>query len=116
MPATPPPDVDLPAWKTSLARIDAWKSDTLFLTHFGPSSPASLHLAEFSARLDDIAGLAQRSLARVGTDEDREAWFLDQMRHELARATTEANARACELAGRLDLTWKGLARYWRTKT
>ena len=36
MPPTPPPDIDLEAWRVSADRILAWDPDTLFLTHFGP--------------------------------------------------------------------------------
>src|SRR4029078_3534156 len=36
MPPTPPPDIDLDAWRASEDRILAWEPDTLFLTHFGP--------------------------------------------------------------------------------
>ena len=39
LPPTPPPDVDLEAWRDSLRRIEAWSPQTLFLTHFGPSAP-----------------------------------------------------------------------------
>ena len=36
MPPTPPPDIDLDAWRSSEDRILSWEPDTLFLTHFGP--------------------------------------------------------------------------------
>jgi hypothetical protein len=60
-------------------------------------------------------GLARTSLAREGTDEDREAWFADEVRRELGRRMNNADTRAYELAGRFDLNWRGLARYWRKK-
>lgn len=114
LPATPPPDVDMRAWKASLAQLGAWRAETLFLSHFGPSSPTAAHLADFSERLDELASLAKRSLDHAGTDDDREAWFIEQVRRQLRRTADEADARACEMAGRLDLSWKGLARYWRS--
>jgi glyoxylase-like metal-dependent hydrolase (beta-lactamase superfamily II) len=115
MAPTPPPDVDLEAWRESLARIGRWRPDTLFLTHFGPSSPVSGHLSALGDHLELVSGLVKRSLAREGRDEDREAWFADQMRRELSRRMNEADARVYEVAGRFDLTWRGLARYWRKK-
>ena len=33
---TPPPDIDIEAWQSSLDLIDAWQPVSLFLTHFGP--------------------------------------------------------------------------------
>ena len=114
MPPTPPPDVDLDAWRESLARIERRRPETLFLTHFGPS-PFSGHLSALGDHLGLVSGLAQTSLAREGTDEDREAWFADQLRIELARRMNDHDTRAYELAGRFDLNWRGLARYWRKK-
>jgi hypothetical protein len=66
-------------------------------------------------RLDWVSGLAKVSLAREGTDEERETWFADEIRRELQRRTSEVDARAYEIAGRLDLNWRGLARYWRKR-
>ena len=44
---TPPPDIDIEAWQASLDVIDAWQPVSLFLTHFGPVTPARAHLARF---------------------------------------------------------------------
>ena len=114
MPPTPPPDVDLESWRDSLARIERWRPDTLFLTHFGPS-PFAGHLSALGDHLGLVSDLAKTSLAREGTDEDREAWFADQVRLELARRMNHPDTRAYELADRFDLNWRGLARYWRKK-
>ena len=115
MPPTPPPDVDLEAWHHSLGLIDRWRPETLFLTHFGPSSPAGHHLSSLREHITLTSGLAKRSLARDGTDADREAWFADELRGELTRRMNAADAHAYEVAGRFDLNWRGLARYWRKK-
>jgi len=116
MPPTPPPDVDLEAWRASLARINAWTPDTVFLTHFGPHAPVAAHLTGLDENLAMTSGLVKASLAREGTDEEREAWFRDEIRRELRRRMTEVDAQAYETAGRFDLSWRGLARYWRRKT
>lgn len=115
MPPTPPPDIDLEAWRESLERIAAWRPDTLFLTHFGPSAPSSAHLTELADRLDVAGRLVQASLARERTDEAREEWFADEMRRELRRVMSEADAQVYEVAARFDLNWRGLARYWRKR-
>jgi len=115
LPPTPPPDIDLEIWRDSLARIGGWRAETLLVTHFGPHAPAGAHLTEMADHLDLVAGIAKRSLARPGTDEEREAWFTEQLRRELRRSMNEADARAYEVAGRFDLNWRGLARYWRKK-
>jgi glyoxylase-like metal-dependent hydrolase (beta-lactamase superfamily II) len=115
MAATPPPDIDLEAWRESFATIGAWHPGTLFLTHFGPYAPVAGHLTEMAEHLELSSGLVKASLAREGTDEDREVWFRDEIRRELRRRMGEADAQAYEVAGRFDLSWKGLARYWRKK-
>jgi glyoxylase-like metal-dependent hydrolase (beta-lactamase superfamily II) len=115
MPPTPPPDIDLDAWRDSVARINAWRPETLFITHFGPYTPAAAHLTEMADHLELTSGLVKASLARPGTDTEREAWFTDEIRRELRRRMTESEARAYEVAGRFDLSWRGLARYWRKK-
>jgi glyoxylase-like metal-dependent hydrolase (beta-lactamase superfamily II) len=113
LPPTPPPDIDLELWRGSLARIGDWQADTLFLTHFGPSSPAAPHITQMADHLELCSDLAMASLAREESDDEREAWFVAEIRRELLRRAGEAEARAYEVAGRFDLSWRGLARYWR---
>ena len=54
MPPTPPPDIDLDAWRASEDRILAWEPDTLFLTHFGPFHGARVHFQEMIERLAGV--------------------------------------------------------------
>ena len=115
VPPTPPPDIDLDAWRDSIARIGAWRADTLFLTHFGPHRPAATHLSELVENLELTSSLARTSIAREGTDADREAWFADEWRRVLRRRMSSDAAHAYETAGRFDLNWRGLARYWRKR-
>lgn len=112
---TPPPDIDLEIWETSLARIEAWRPETMLLTHFGPAAPYAAHLNELREHLALTADLVRTSLARDETDEARELWFTDQVRLQLRRRMDEADAHAYEVAGRFDLNWRGLARYLRKK-
>jgi glyoxylase-like metal-dependent hydrolase (beta-lactamase superfamily II) len=114
LPPTPPPDIDLELWSDSLRRIEEWRPETLFVTHFGPSSPSGAHLMEMRSHLELVGRLAEESLGREGTDEVREAWFSDRLRRELRRRVGEV-AGTYEFAGRFDLNWRGLARYWRKK-
>jgi glyoxylase-like metal-dependent hydrolase (beta-lactamase superfamily II) len=115
MPATPPPDVDLEAWRDSFARISAWHPETLFITHSGPFAPVAAHLTEMADHLELTSALVKASLERSGTDEEREAWFTGELRRELRRRMSEPDAHAYEVAGRFDLSWLGLARYWRRR-
>ena len=114
LPPTPPPDIDLDLWNQSLDTIEGWRPDTLFLTHFGPSSPTRPHVEELREHLELAARLVRQSLARDGDDGSRERWFAEQVRRELARMG-EIEARSYESAARLDLSWRGLARYFRKR-
>jgi glyoxylase-like metal-dependent hydrolase (beta-lactamase superfamily II) len=115
LPPTPPPDIDLETWRQSLARISEWLPGTLFITHFGPFAPPPPHLAEMADHLDWISDLAKRSLGRDETDDARERWFADEVRSELRRRLSDEEAVSYEVAGRFDLSWRGLARYWRKR-
>ena len=103
LPPTPPPDIDLEAWRDSLRRIEAWGAETLFLTHFGPSAPVGPHLRELGDHLELTRRLAAESLAQDGTDETREQWFA---RRDPARA-----APAHERRRRADVRSGGKVRF-----
>jgi glyoxylase-like metal-dependent hydrolase (beta-lactamase superfamily II) len=115
LPPTPPPDIDLEAWRGSLKRIESWGAGTLFLTHFGPSSPVAPHVRELADHLEVTRHLAAASLAQEGTDESRDQWFVQEVRRLVRRRMNEADAEAYEVAGRFDLNWRGLARYLRKR-
>jgi glyoxylase-like metal-dependent hydrolase (beta-lactamase superfamily II) len=114
LPPTPPPDIEIEQWRESLATISAWQPDTLFLTHFGPSSPMAPHITELLDHLELVSEWVRASLTRDEADEARETWFAEQVRN-LLRRRSDADGQAYEVAGRFDLSWRGLARYWRKK-
>jgi glyoxylase-like metal-dependent hydrolase (beta-lactamase superfamily II) len=115
LPPTPPPDIDLELWTSSVATIDRWSAATLFLTHFGPVTDVRPHLRALLENLTTVSGLVRDSLAWEGTDADRRARFVDDLRRELRRQMSEAQAMVYEAATPLDLMWLGLARYWRKR-
>ena len=115
LPPTPPPDINLEIWEQSLRAIESWRPETLFLTHFGPHGAAGAHIAELRDHLALAADLVRQSLARDETDTQREIWFSEELRRELRRRLADDDGRSYEIAGRLDLSWRGLARYWRKK-
>lgn len=111
LPPTPPPDIHLPHWFASLARIQAWRPRALFMTHFGPTEHIGPHMAELSDHLRLCERLAREALARDTDDASREAWFTEQVRREMLRRMSEADVQAYAMAGRFDLNWRGLVRY-----
>jgi glyoxylase-like metal-dependent hydrolase (beta-lactamase superfamily II) len=115
LPPTPPPDIDIARWMTSLAAIEAWHPQTLFLTHFGPSNQVTAHLAELRDHLHVMERLADSALARPDDDAGREAWFIGEVRRLVGRRMPEEEVRAYEVAGRFDLNWRGLVRHAKTR-
>lgn len=111
LPPTPPPDIDVPAWLASLDLIERWHPRTLFLTHFGPTHTPAAHLSELREHLQLSERLVREAVARFPEEPAREAWFMDQITHVVARRTSDTDVRAYQVAGRFDLNWRGMARY-----
>ena len=113
LPPTPPPDIDIDAWTTSVAQIETWCADTLFLTHFGPHGGATAHLQLVLEYLDEMSSIARQALERESTDEGRLSLFVKEMSRHLRRHLSEADARRYDEAAPLTLCWLGLERYWK---
>jgi hypothetical protein len=111
LPPTPPPDIDVPLWIKSLATIERWRPQSLFLTHFGASESVAAHLAELRDHLHLSERLARQAIAQSEAEPEREAWFVERLRREMGQRMAEADIRAYEVAGRFDLNWRGIARY-----
>lgn len=52
IPPTPPPDIDLEAWRNSLTVLDGWAPARLALPHFGLVEEPAPHLAQLREALD----------------------------------------------------------------
>jgi glyoxylase-like metal-dependent hydrolase (beta-lactamase superfamily II) len=115
LPPTPPPDIDLGAWRSSLDRIEAWSPDTLFVTHFGAVSQVRPHLETLWNHLEEMAGWVRQTLADPGTDEERSRTFADRLRRHMLREMTDAQVAAYPVAAPFEQLWLGLARYWRKR-
>jgi len=112
---TPPPDIDIEGWQHSLDTIDAWQPVSLFLTHFGPVSPARAHLARFRTTVATAAETSRELIAAGGSDAEMSTRFTERMREDVRKALPEHDARVAELAAPFDQLWQGLARYWQKK-
>ena len=115
LPPTPPPDIDVEAWHTSVDSILAWSPSTLFLTHFGSVTRVRPHLAELMDNLAMTSNVVRESLSGPGSDEEKSERFADWLRHELRRHMTEAQVDSYVVAAGFRYLWFGLARYWRKR-
>jgi glyoxylase-like metal-dependent hydrolase (beta-lactamase superfamily II) len=116
MPPTPPPDIDLEAWRESESKILAWDPDTLFLTHFGPFHGARLQFQQLRENIETWNRIVIRLIAEASlTEEQRQQTFVDEAFRQLQRVVGSQEAEQYGRAGRLDYSWQGLARYWRKR-
>jgi glyoxylase-like metal-dependent hydrolase (beta-lactamase superfamily II) len=100
---TPPPDVDLEAWRASLDAIEAWEPTTLAITHFGDYADVDEHLQRLREALSTWG-----DLARV-TDQ---ASYAAALRDAYGAALGPTGAAAFAQAMPADAQWLGLDRYW----
>jgi glyoxylase-like metal-dependent hydrolase (beta-lactamase superfamily II) len=116
MPPTPPPDIDVEAWRESAARILAWDPDTLFLTHFGPRHGARQHFRAMFEEIDAWSAIVRRLAADTTLDEAaRQQRFVDEAYLAIKRRIGESDAADYVRAGGLGYSYQGLARYWRKR-
>jgi glyoxylase-like metal-dependent hydrolase (beta-lactamase superfamily II) len=115
MAPTPPPDIDLEAWESSLQTIEHWRPSSLFLTHYGAVHDVSEHLRRLRQVLDTTAQRVKATLTGDGTDDERIQRFVDDMRADVRQGLPEEEARSFEMVAPFAQLWQGLARYWRRR-
>jgi glyoxylase-like metal-dependent hydrolase (beta-lactamase superfamily II) len=102
-PPTPPPDIDLEAWRASLEFVGEWTPTALALTHFGAYRDVESHLARIR---DALAHWSD--LSRI-TDEKA---YTAAMLAAMSSAGDLENQRAMADAVAPGQQWAGLHRYW----
>jgi glyoxylase-like metal-dependent hydrolase (beta-lactamase superfamily II) len=111
LPVTPPPDVDVEAWRTSLGLIQDWHPEQIMITHFGAFADPARHLREYAHRLEEWAIAVRRTLSVEATDEERSKQFEAEIALDLQR---QLPAHVVAYYGHsVRSSWDGLARYWR---
>jgi glyoxylase-like metal-dependent hydrolase (beta-lactamase superfamily II) len=107
IPPTPPPDIDLDAWKSSIDAVAEWRPRRLVRTHFGAGEDVGAQLHEVKRRLGERARRAREQ------DHDQ---FVAQVRGEIESEAEPGTAAAYEQAAPADQMYQGLERYWRKAT
>ena len=110
VPPTPPPDINLEHWRTSIALLKSRAAKTLYIAHFGRFDDAQFHL---EILLENLETFAQISLAGFKAEETR-AEIAAKLRtavqtlesDEFKGGYVPASISATDVAG--------LERYWRT--
>ena len=115
LPPTPPPDIDLEAWRESIAKLRAWSPETVFITHFGPYGNVPEHLDHLESSLADVAAMAKRAIDSNASDEAKYEQFKSDVLAYIRRAVPETEMTPLEQVGPLEFNWRGLVRYWKKK-
>jgi glyoxylase-like metal-dependent hydrolase (beta-lactamase superfamily II) len=105
LPPTPPPDIDVGAWVSSLDTVREWQPESLGITHFDSIDEPQKHLETFRAELGAAAGLAQE----LSADE------FERMLRGRMSTCDEPTEEAFIQAMPPDQHWHGLDRYWRKR-
>ncbi|HEX9135586.1 MAG TPA: MBL fold metallo-hydrolase [Nitrospirota bacterium] len=116
LPLTPPPDIDLETLARSWELIQERRPERLFLTHFGPADSVKGHFAELRDRLEEWSVAVEDSLKNgQGDDAQHAARFEEQVTTKLKRSLTDRMVKCYIKGGAVELSWYGLARYWRKR-
>lgn len=99
---TPPPDIDLPAWRDSLEIVEAWQPQALVPTHFGHYEDVPEHFAQIRQSLQEME--------RWAAEGDVERFTLAMEKKVEAKADPEVT-RAYEQAMPPEQSFAGLQRY-----
>jgi glyoxylase-like metal-dependent hydrolase (beta-lactamase superfamily II) len=105
LPPTPPPDIDLPLWRASLAVVEGWRPRRLATTHFGAYGDVTSHLAQLRESLDRVEAMASK------LDQDA---FVSAMRAWMAQSPDVQTAAVYESAMPPTQSFQGLSRYLRS--
>ena len=111
-PPTPPPDIDIEAWRASVDRLRAANPRALDLTHFGRFADPMRHLDELMRRLDQWTAWVAKRLAEGAAPNQLVHELKDRSDAEILGQTGDPSlAEAYELGTPSGMTVDGLARY-----
>lgn len=117
VPPCPPPDIDIEAWKNSIALMRGLSASVYYLTHYGPIETPMSHLAALEEMLDMlVAWIQPYAESEVSPDEILplfRAFSQDLLRD---RGVKEADMARYETANPSFMSVAGLLRYFKTRS
>lgn len=117
-PPTPPPDLSLEDWDTSIGRLESLALDRLYLPHFGEVRATTQHFSDLRSRLRQWGEIALAGM-RAGKDDGAIAADFARVadpqiaEHARKREETAAAVQHYELATNYLMSAQGYTRYYR---
>lgn len=109
---TPPPDIDLPAWRQSIERLRGLDARTLYPTHFGACAQEAAHWDGLLGKLEEDAGRVRGGLERGEPAEEITERFSEALMAELRAEVPDLQERF-GFASPPWMSVQGLTRYWK---
>ncbi len=111
-PPTPPPEVDVEAWKGSIESIRKLGPKSICPTHFGSYEDVGRHLSELEQRLEDWLLLVEERMDEERSREDIAEELGARGDEEMLREGADpADSERYELAANYEMLVAGLMRY-----
>jgi glyoxylase-like metal-dependent hydrolase (beta-lactamase superfamily II) len=114
-PPTPPPDIDIERWESSIDLVASRGPSQLALTHFGAVTDPQPHLERAKERLREQALLARRLLDQLGDGDPAMHAFVQEVTRRTREASDPETAAVFEQGASVEQMWGGLRRYWRKR-
>jgi glyoxylase-like metal-dependent hydrolase (beta-lactamase superfamily II) len=115
-PPTPPPDLDLEAWSSSIDTIKRLRPDVLYLGHFGPTSNPLAHLSRLREQLSAWGDFVLKAMRNGKSEAEIIEMLIAHTQPELQRVARDERALArYEIATNYPMTVQGYMRYWSKK-
>jgi glyoxylase-like metal-dependent hydrolase (beta-lactamase superfamily II) len=113
-PPTPPPDLDLEAWSSSIDTLKRLRPDVLYLSHFGPTSTPAIHLSRLREQLSAWGDFVLGAMRQGKSESEIIDLLVAQMDPQLQRTTDDPRSlRRYEIATNYTMTVQGYIRYWK---
>ena len=111
-PPTPPPEVDVQAWKASIETMRKLEPKVLCPTHFGSYEDVKRHLGELEQRLEDWLLLVEERMDEERSQEDIAEELETRGDEEMLReGAGPKDSERYELAANYEMLVAGLMRY-----
>ena len=113
-PPTPPPDLDLEAWSSSLDRIKRLRPDVLYIGHYGAVKNIISHISSLRERLAGWGDFVLDAMNEGKSEEEIIALLIQRANPELERSTHSFHdVVRYDIATNYPMTVQGYMRYWR---